>query len=174
MHCGSIGGFDGLARPPRLPGPVRRGLLLWGSGGTGLTESAVRDLQGSTPGWTWTVAGGSSRLGRDELWRALCGADVVVTHAGQNAVAEVAAARAPAVVVADPRPFDEQLATARAVARLGLAVGLPAWPEPSRWPRLLDDAVRIGGSGWAQWSFGDGAARAARAVDQTVQRLTRT
>lgn len=101
---------------------------------------------------------------------ALCTADVVVTHADQNAVAEVAAARAPAVVVADKRPFDEQLHTTGRIRALGTAVGLDAWPHTDRWPSLLRDALRLGGQEWSRWSYGDGARRAARAVEQLAGR----
>ena len=93
-----------------------------------------------------------------DLWSDLAAADVVVTHGGQNAVAEVAAARRPAVVVAQPRPFDEQVATAGAVDRLGAAVGLAAWPHAAAWPGLLEQALDRGGEGWRQWSTGHGAA----------------
>ena len=64
-------------------------------------------------------------------------------------MAEVAAARAPAVVVADPRPFREQHHTVRAVRDAGIAVGVDAWPDPSRWPDLLREAVRLGGGAGA-------------------------
>ena len=96
---------------------------------------------------------------------------MVVTHAGQNAVAEVAAARVPAVVVADARPFDEQQYTARALSAGGIAVGLDEWPATERWPGLLADAVALGGTGWRSWSYGDGARRAARALDGLAARL---
>ena len=80
-------------------------------------DGAGRDARAATPGWHWVERGPGSPS--PDLWSDLAAADVVVTHGGQNAVAEVAAARRPAVVVAQPRPFDEQVATARAVDRLG-------------------------------------------------------
>ncbi|MFC8762138.1 MULTISPECIES: glycosyltransferase [Streptomyces] len=54
---------------------------------------------------------------------------MVVTHAGQNAVAECAAARVPAVVVPQSRPHGEQHATAHALAEGGLATVRDHWPE---------------------------------------------
>jgi hypothetical protein len=166
-HVGAISRFDGRARP--VPGPRHagccHGVLLGGAGGTTMDEEGVAALRRATPGWRWTVAGASSPLADDELWTALCDADVVVTHAGQGAVADVAAARAPAVVVAEPRPFDEQLGTVRALQKWDLAVGLRCWPDPGEWPSLLASARRLGGDGWARWSSGEGAARAARAID---------
>jgi hypothetical protein len=96
----------------------------------------------------------------DDPWPLLCEADVVVTHAGQNAVADVGAARRPAVIVPQPRPFAEQETTARALEAAGLAVVAHRWPR-SGWPELLDRAVRLGGDGWARWSAPGAADRAA-------------
>ena len=127
-------------------------------------------MRAATPGWDWELAHPGRRLGPEEVWRAICGADVVVTHGGQSAVAEVAAARAPAVVVADARPYGEQHHTVRAVREAGIAVGVDAWPEPSQWPALLAEAVRLDGAGWSRWSYGDGAARAARFLDVLASR----
>ena len=135
-------------------------LLLWGAGGRGTTPAQVAAARAATPGWTWVERSPGAHAST-ELWDELLCADVVVTHAGQNAVAEVAAARRPAVVVAQPRPHDEQVATAECVQELGLAVGRTSWPQPHEWPALLEQAVAIGGQGWARWSTGDGAARAA-------------
>ena len=140
-------------------------LLLWGAGGRGTTPAQVAAARAATPGWTWLERSPGAHASTD-LWDELARADVVVTHAGQNAVAEVAAARRPAVVVAQPRPHDEQVATAECVQELGLAVGRTSWPEPHEWPALLERAVAIGGGGWTRWSAGDGAARAAALLSQ--------
>lgn len=86
---------------------------------------------------------------------------MVVTHAGQNAVAEVAAARRPAVVVAQPRPHDEQVATAQTLEAWGITTASTSWPAAHLWPDLLSKAWTQGGSQWARWSTGDGAQRAA-------------
>ena len=135
----------------------------------GAAEAAARrtarslTARAATPGWHWVERGPDSPS--PDLWSDLAAADVVITHGGQNAVAEVAAARRPAVVVAQPRPFDEQVATARAVDRLGAAVGLDAWPEATTWPTLLDRALRRGGDGWRVWSTGHGAESAASRLD---------
>jgi hypothetical protein len=157
---GGISRFDGLAPGPAPSGSGRRKVLVvWGAGGRDAAACDVGAARAGTPGWEWCERGPASPS--PDLWADLMAADVVVTHAGQNAVAEVAAARRPAVVVAQARPFDEQVATATAVDRLGLAVGLARWPDASAWPALLDRAVGLGGSGWERWSSGDGAARAA-------------
>ncbi len=160
-YVGAFSRFDG--RPVTDPAGGREVLVLWGSGGDDVTDTERAAAREATPGWRWTY-----RLGGDEpsdVWADLMAADVVVVHGGSNAVAEVAAARRPAVVVAQARPFDEQVARARAVDAAGIARGLDRWPPARDWPGLLDDALRRGGAGWSSWSPGDGAQRAASALD---------
>ncbi len=165
---GGISRHDGWAVPPARPRGTPRVLLLWGAGGRATSSEQVRRAREATPGWEWVERAPGSG---DDVWQDLADADVVVTHGGQNAVAEVAAARRPAVVVAQPRPFDEQLATARELDRLGVAVGLQEWPEPDRWPALLTRARSLGGAGWSRWSSGSGAVLAARRLDELTDRL---
>lgn len=160
-HVGGISRFDGRVPAPALPRRSRRRVLvLWGGGGRSVDAAAVADAAAATPGWDWLERDPTSAPAVD-LWADLGGADVVVTHGGQNAVAEVAAARRPAVVIAQPRPFGEQEATVRALNRLGTAVGLQQWPAPDRWPTILERAARVGGDRWGRWSTGEGAHRAA-------------
>lgn len=161
---GAFSRFDGLAPRRRVEsrnGPIV--LLLWGTGGHDASPADIEAARAATPGWTWVERGPGSAS--PDLWAELCGADVVVTHAGQNAVAEVAAARRPAVVVAQSRPYGEQAATAAAVDALGAAVGLQQWPPAHAWPELLARAVTRGGEAWDRWSSGDGAVRAAAHLD---------
>jgi hypothetical protein len=164
---GGISRFDGRPLPPAGPSAGdRRVLLLWGAGGRDTDASGVEAARRATPGWTWSER--SPDRPSPDLWAELCAADVVVTHAGQNAVADVAAARAPAVVIAQRRPFGEQLATARALSRLGIADGRAGWPPAHEWGEVLDAAHRRGGEGWARWSSGHGARDAAQRLDALV------
>ncbi|GAB3870294.1 glycosyltransferase [Terrabacter terrigena] len=168
---GGISRFDARVPPDGTTAPTStrrteplRVLLVWGAGGTDVGASDVAAARAATPGWEWVEC--SPRSPSPDLWADLRSADVVVTHAGQGAVADVAAARRPAVVVPQQRPFDEQGATAAAVERLGAGVGLRRWPsDPSDWPGLLHRALATGGHGWAQWSSGHGAAAAAGRLD---------
>jgi hypothetical protein len=159
---GGISRYDHLT--PRTPIPPVGAdggtvLVLWGAGGRTTTSAELEAAAAATPCWTWVER--SPEVPSDaSLWEQLQQADVVVTHAGQNAVAEVAAARRPAVVVAQPRPFGEQLATARQVEAHEIAVGRDAWPPAHDWPGLLALALARGGTGWARWSTGHGAADA--------------
>jgi hypothetical protein len=159
---GGISRFDHRTPRPAAPPPLTGGtvLVLWGAGGRTTTAAELAAARAATPSWTWVerAPGSPSDV---PLWEQLEQADVVVTHAGQNAVAEVAAARRPAVVVAQPRPFDEQVATALQVEAREVAVGRTSWPRADTWPGLLQLALSRGGAGWARWSSGHGAADAA-------------
>jgi hypothetical protein len=173
---GGISRFDGRDLSPSPPGqapsaapaPDRRTvLLLWGAGGRTTAAESVRAAQEATPGWTW-VERSPCVDGTRDLWEDLQRADVVVSHAGQNAVAEIAAARRPAVVVAQLRPHAEQESTARRIDDWRIAVGRTAWPDPETWPELLDLAVARGGHGWSRWSDGDGAQQVADHLTRLV------
>lgn len=182
FHAGPVTRF--AERPPparaRHEGPARV-LVLWGSGSAeggdaGFTTEALAAARSSAPSWHWRFAGGRGehRVDQQEIWSLLAWADVVITHAGQNAVAEVAASRAPAVVVADARPHGEQLDTAMTLDATGVAIGLPRWPDSDRWPALLDAARRRGGAGWSRWMAPGGAQRVARFLDETTAELRLT
>lgn len=164
-HTGGFSRLDELRRTtairePDHTAPVEAGtvLVLWGRGGEGEGPDLQAAADATGPRWLWRRA--EPDADALSLWRALTQAEVVVSHAGQNAVAEVAASRRPAVVVAESRPFDEQVETARVIDESGIAVGVPAWPAPHQWPALLERARARGGSGWSQWSDGRGAERA--------------
>ncbi len=147
---GGISQFAGRTPDPALAEPGRV-LVLGGAGGSAVSQADVAAAQDACPGTRWRAVGG--RHGRAaDLWAELARAEVVVTHGGQNAVADVATARRPAVVVAQVRPHGEQQATAAAVERLGVAVGLDTWPrDPGAWPDLLHRARARPGDGWRDW-----------------------
>lgn len=139
--------------------------VLLGSGGDELGADRLDALRTQAPGWAWTVLGGGHAWVPDPR-RAIAEADVVVTHAGQNALAEVAALRRPAVVVPQSRPFAEQRCTG------ALLAGGP-WPAtvldrpPARgWARVLEDSARLDGERWATWCDGGAAQRFAGVVDE--------
>jgi hypothetical protein len=175
VHLGGLSRYDGRPVPPGGD----RVLVLWGAGGIDVTPAQLRAAAAATPDRRWDVLGPGLPDGTDppnlrwrgwvgDVWPELAAAGVVVTHAGQNALAEVAAARRPAVVVAQDRPHGEQHATTAALAHAGLATAVDAWPGPDAWPALLAAAERRGGAGWAHWSTGDAASRAAAVLDGLV------
>jgi hypothetical protein len=166
-HVGAFSRFDGRPAAQR-PGGRPVVVLLHGRGGSTLTRSDVASARAATPEWDWKIIGGSDGAWMDDPWPVLSAADVVVTHAGLNAVAEVAAARRPAVVIPQPRPHDEQFRTAHALGESGLAVTLERWPPAGEWPHLLQTAQRRGGHRWHSWSAGDGAIRAAAIIESVA------
>jgi hypothetical protein len=141
----------------------RRLVVVGGRGGASWTAQEVQALRAAATGWEVTVLGAGDDW-VDDPWAVLCDADVVVVQPGQNALAEVAAARVPALVVAGERPFDEQVTTAAQV---------DAGPWPARslprlvhddWPTLLDEVAALDGETWSTWCDGGAAERFARLV----------
>ncbi|WP_431813015.1 glycosyltransferase [Kocuria sp. cx-455] len=169
VFTGAISRFDHLAttsagRAADAAGPSspRKVLVVWGGGGTEVTEQDIDRARLASPEWEWTVRAPGNPS--PDLWAELRDADVVVTHGGNNAVAELSAAARPAVVIAQPRPFDEQHATVRALKNAEVCTALEDWPEAAQWPTLLRTALARGNSGWSRWRHGDGARRAAQAI----------
>jgi hypothetical protein len=163
-YTGAFSRFDGRT-PTRRPAGRPMVLVLYGQGGSTITEAHVTSARAAAPDWDWVVLGGDHAPWVEDPWPTLSAADVVVTHAGLNAVAEVAAARTPAIVIPQPRPHDEQRTTAHALASAELAITLQQWPPTRLWPELLEAARASAGERWAIWSAGDGAKRAAQIVE---------
>lgn len=169
---GGISRFEGrIPCPSERVGAQVRVLVLGGAGGA--FGSSVGDCAQACPGTTWTALGGTSDRWADDPWQQICTADVIVTHAGQSCIADVAAARRRAVVVPYPRPFDEQLATAAVLRRHGLATVVQGWPHTAKWPDLLARAKASDPRRWKDWQVVGAAARAATAIESTAQRCAR-
>jgi len=144
-----------------------RVVALNGTGG-GSVAAATRAARAATPDWDWVVLDRASGTWVDDPWPLLRSATVIVSHAGQNAVAEIAAARRPAVIIPQSRPFDEQRRLAAGLdAMPGLPVTvLPEWPGAAEWLSLLIRTAARDGARWAQWNDGLGATRAAALLDR--------
>lgn len=144
-------------------------LVLGGGEDDTFSDDAVAALDRA--GWSWMRVGGSAEW-VDDLWPHLRAADVVVTHAGDGALADVSAARRPAIVVPQERPHREQRATAR-VLRSGLWPAVVVDRTGQRdWLPLLERARAIDGSGWAWWNDGHGARRAADVIRRAAGAVT--
>lgn len=165
-HLGPISRFPVVtASPAPTPGAV---LVLDGAGGPSLTAEVIR-AQEAAAEWDWVHLGGPGGSWSADPWPLLTTASVVVSHCGQGAIADIAAARRPAVLIPQPRPFGEQVAMAAGLRRLGVpALVLDGWPDPTRWPALLEHAESLDGTGWSAWNDGAGADRAAAALEQAV------
>jgi UDP-N-acetylglucosamine:LPS N-acetylglucosamine transferase len=173
-YVGGISRFDGREFPPArkqcessFPTTV---LILGGADGLGAGPDALQECTTAARGATWTTLGASGADWTDDPWPQICAADIVVTHAGQSCVADVAAAQRPAVVIPRPRPFDEQLATARVLRQYRLAVVAKQWPDQRAWPALLTQALTSVTDRWHRWRVRGAAARAADAIEATARR----
>jgi hypothetical protein len=165
---GAISRYDGRARTEADADAddVRRVLFL------GLALDPVRLAQTrellSADGWVVESAGAGSDDRIDDVWPRLCRATVVVSAAGQNSIADLAAADARAVVIAQERPFDEQREMARVLAAHGLARTVAADASPAEVVdgirRAADTAPR-----WDVWQVSGSAARAAAAIEELAR-----
>ncbi len=175
------------ARIDRRPNQVA---VMNGSGGRGEStlELIVQQARAAAPGFDWVIIEGQDG---ESVSRMLRQSSVVFTHCGQNAVAEVAASRVPAVLIAEDRPHDEQHSLARALDAAGLLqqpVRRAEWEAPA--PHTLGAtipavAVNLGddidwmgtiqalqtrdGEDWMLWSDGNAAARAAGVIERVAE-----
>ena len=127
------------------PGAV---LLLNGIGGQSLAGEADQ-ARAATPAWDWAQLGGPGGTWTDNPWPVLTTAAVIVSHCGQNAVADIAAARRPAILI-------PQRATVRRTAEprpRGAPPDRRARPwcwtpgrSPAEWPALLEQAEALDGA----------------------------
>lgn len=170
-RIGGTSRFDGRTTAAATPSDERRVLVLAGAGDAEGDAWDLTDAQSQAPGWTWDVLGPGAGWVEDP-WEALCRADVVVTHAGQNAIAEIAAARRPAIVVPRPRPFGEQDSMAAALAADGRfpVTVFPSGLPTTGWGALLERTALLDGTAWAAWNDGHGARRFAEVVRDEVVR----
>lgn len=170
-YVGGISRFDGRARTaPVDDGDSRtRVVVLAGADGLGAGQAqACRDEEASAI--TWDLLGAAEGTWTADPWPRLSAADVVVTHAGQNSVADVAAAARPTIVIPQDRPYDEQRTTADVLQRHRLAVVEPLWPQRDAWPALVERARLLDTERWRLWEVDGAAGRAAAVIEDTARR----
>jgi UDP-N-acetylglucosamine--N-acetylmuramyl-(pentapeptide) pyrophosphoryl-undecaprenol N-acetylglucosamine transferase len=108
----------------------------------------------ASPGWSWDIVGAVDPDGTPlpknvvvhgvvpdpaPLMRT---ANLIISSAGHNAVAAAAACRRPVLLIPENRPFEEQLAFARALkVRAGIAL-IETWSSPAHWPVVLEHAAQ--------------------------------
>jgi UDP-N-acetylglucosamine:LPS N-acetylglucosamine transferase len=173
-----VGGISRFAERPRQPhdrNAVKpRVLVLGGAGGSSVDQATIDAAAVQCPDIAWTALGLTGGATVTDPWPDICAADVVVTHAGQGCIADVAAARRPAIVLAQPRPFGEQDATADALRQHRLALVLRDWPRPRAWPELIAQARSADPVRWDSWQTTGAAGRAARAIEALAPRSADT
>ncbi|WP_022872093.1 hypothetical protein [Nesterenkonia alba] len=154
---------------PRTPVPGLRIAVLSGRGGGGIPAPAVAALRRGCPEAQVTVLGGTAAW-REDPWPVLHAADFVVTAAGQNAVAEVAASRTPAVVMPQQRPHGEQHHLAEVLLRGSWpAVPAPRTDTPAAWRESVHQAAGLDASCWQHWTDGQAAVRFIELLDREIR-----
>jgi hypothetical protein len=169
-YVGGISRFEDRAVPHPTEGRAPTVLVLTGTGGCDFYQATVDATAAHTPEITWTTLGLRSGPRTFDPWPDICAADVVITHAGQNCVADVATARRPAIVLPQSRPFDEQHVTAETLRSHGLAAVIRGWPDPGAWRCLIRHAQASDPNIWGRWRTSGAAARAAEVIEATAQR----
>lgn len=143
--------------------------ILNGSGGRGESalDAVVAQSMAALPDATWI------RLENDTeavVERTLRSVSLVFGHCGQNAVAEIAATRTPAILVPEERPHDEQFSMAAALAKSGFPLVIAAPDDRTDRAAAIVAARKLDGSGWSGWVDGNGAERAAAVISSIAGR----
>lgn len=140
-------------------------LVLSGAGGGAVPPAAVAQLRRALPKARLRVLGGESGW-EDDPWKLLQRADLVLTAAGQNSIAEVAASRTPALVTALDRPHQEQQHMLAALERGPWpAVRAPEAGDSAGWDRAVAQVLQLPGADWESWCDGAAALRFAELLD---------
>ncbi len=172
-YIGGVSRFDGRKRIPRISGK-RRIVFLGGAGASDVGLASVDTCATHFPQYRWHAVGVSTDTWVRDPWPTMSDADVIVAHAGESSIADLATAARPSIIIPQPRPFEEQFTTAHVLAENGLAVSHPRWPTTGEWPDLIDRARRTDLRRWRRWRTEGAARRAASAIEDVAGRRVRT
>lgn len=180
-----VGGFSRFDGRPADRAHARQSLgvdestrlvvVIEGSGGQ--SEWPVEQTASTTPAWHWVALGNRASTAHstgwvEDPWNWLSAADVLVTHAGHNAVMECAATGRPTMVIPQDRPFDEQVRKAAVLELAGAGMIRPHWPASTEWTHILndslDDAMNSGAATLRKVNTGRGARCAAQILDRAA------
>jgi hypothetical protein len=167
-RVGAVSRYDGRTHDIALDASdadARRVLFLSRTLDAPRLQEATALLQAD--GWIVESAGAGENDRVADVWPLLRRATVVVSAAGQNGIADLAAADARAVVIAQERPFEEQEATARVLAAQGYAQTAPADVSAEELVELVRRAAATAPR-WDGWQVRGAAARAAAAIEELV------
>lgn len=143
-----------------------RVVVLSGGGGGGIEAGCIAQVRRLLPAAEVTVLGGESAWEADP-WPGLQRADLVLTAAGQNSIAEVAASRTPALVTALDRPHEEQRYMLAALERGPWPVmRMPASQDDASWEVAVSQILQLDGGKWSSWCDGAAAGRFARLLQE--------
>lgn len=166
-HVGAVSRYDGRARDAGAAPDLdeRRVLFLSRTLDAPRLQRAIALLE--VAGWIVETAGAGDDDRVDDVWPLLCRATVVVSAAGQNGIADLAAADARAVVIAQERPFGEQDDTARVLAAHGYALTAAEDVSPEELVELVHRAASTSPR-WDGWRVAGAAARAAAVIEEVA------
>lgn len=125
----------------------------------------VDDAREHLPGFEWVVLNGASQ---EEVACTLAESVVVFGHCGENVVAEIAAARVPAVLVPEQRPFDEQRFLGNEIALFDVPARVVEVGEIVDWPAVMSCLTAFNPDRWSAWVDGEAAQRAARVIERVA------
>lgn len=141
----------------------RKIVVLQGKGGDDWQPEQWQTIAERHPEYTWEFLGGSRRVA--DPMPHLQTASLVIAAAGQNSVADIAAAGTPAIILAQDRPHQEQLATAEMLRTGGLAVVPSHPPAPGDWAGLIAQALDLTPT-WHRWQTAGAVHRAAEILEE--------
>lgn len=161
FHTGGISGIR------QLPQERELGVVLSGQGGAA-NERIINQLQEQLPQMNWINVGANHWV--DDIAALLARTQVVVTHCGQNAIADIATLDIPAVLCPQDRPHDEQRFLANELSILDIATSISA-QDLSRfdWATAVTTAIQRP-TQWARWGTSGSAERAADAIERVSTR----
>jgi len=169
----AVGAISRIPTADPLPRVAGRIAVLAGLGtrGPSALAAAVGEARLALPDAEWVVLSGADSATVAQTLRT---SSLVFAHCGENALAEIAASRVPAVIVPEERPHDEQYAMGRALAISGMPVAVVGADHTAPggtavdWPRLVRDTAALDGAAWSVWYDGGAARRAAAVVVRVV------
>jgi hypothetical protein len=159
----------GLGRFPVSPGVpnARQIAVITGRGGRGQStlSTVVAEARLALPDYDWIeLQDATPALVAATLRKSL----LVFAHCGANVIAEIAAVRTPAVLVAEPRPFGEQEWVARELARLDVPALVVSPGDMTRWPSVIGRLASYRRDAWNLWVDGHAAERAAAIIERVA------
>ena len=169
---GAISRIPTVAPLPREPDQIAV-LAGLGTHGVSALDAAVAEARRAMPDARWVILSGADSA---TVAHTLRTSALVFAHCGENALAEIAASRVPAIIVPEARPHDEQYAMGRALAASDMPVAVVEardgggfGPNPPDWAQLARETAALDGEAWSVWCDGDAARRAAAIVTRVAQ-----
>lgn len=163
-HADRLYPVGGISRLRPQPAMTREPLavVLQSKGGDDWAGTRWSQIAELAPELNWEVLGGDHRVADPMPY--LQTASLVIAAAGQNSIADIAAAGTPAIILPQVRPFAEHHASATVLAEAGLAVVPEHRLSLDEWPGVIAQA-RQQQPQWYRWQTEGAARRAAKILE---------